>query len=187
MLDARPFIVIFGGSLGARDFNKTIVDWISNIANEKKYQIIMGTGKFHQLDDVMNRFKENGIDVNTLEGIKVSEYIYDMEIVMSAADVVVSRAGASTLAELTALGKPAILVPSPYVTGNHQEYNARAIESGGGAVVILEKDFTMQMLNKTILNMTENPEKLLNMKKASKKMGTIEATEKIYNEVKKIL
>ena len=66
----------------------------------------MGTGKYFQYDDVINRFENNGIDLKKYRSVRVSEYIYDMNIVMSAADLVVCRAGASTLSELTALGKP---------------------------------------------------------------------------------
>ena len=67
-------------------------------------------------------------------GVEVREYIYDMPLVMAAADLVICRAGASTISELTALGTPALMVPSPYVTNNHQEKNARALEEAGGAV-----------------------------------------------------
>lgn len=186
-LDERPFIVIFGGSLGARDFNKTVVDWIAKEGLLGKYQIMMGTGKFHQYDDVIKRFAEHGLDVSTLSGVTVNEYIYNMDVVMSAADLVISRAGASTLAELTALGKAAILVPSPYVTGNHQEHNARAIEKAGGARVILEKDFTPDLLADIVGELTADKASLVRMKKASKASGTAAATETIYNEVKKIL
>lgn len=186
-LDARPFLVIFGGSLGARDFNRTVVDWISRTAQAGRYQIMLGTGKYHQYDDVMARFRENGVTLAQLPNVSVSEYIYDMDVVMSAADLVISRAGASTLCELTALGKPAVLVPSPYVTGNHQEHNARAVERGGGARVILEKDFTPEALNGAVEDLTCDKEVLAAMKKASRRLGHLDATEALYREVKKIM
>lgn len=186
-LDERPFILIFGGSLGARDFNKTVVDWISAIAEKNRYNILMGTGKFHQYDDVMARLKKNGVDLQKSAGITVSEYIYDMDVALAAADLVISRAGASTLSELTAIGRPAILVPSPYVTGNHQEHNARAIESGGGAKVILEKDFTPEALLAAVDQIFSDHIKLAKMQEASHKMGIPDATERIYQEIKAIL
>lgn len=186
-LDERPFIVSFGGSLGARDFNAAIVDWISLAAENKKYKILMGTGKFHQYDAVMNKFKENGFDVDAHSDVTVSEYIYDMDVVMSAADLVVARAGASTLSELTALGKPAILVPSPYVTANHQEHNARELERAGAARVILEKDFTAETLNQAVTELADDKQKLTAMKKASKAMGTTAAAEEIYKEAKRLV
>jgi UDP-N-acetylglucosamine--N-acetylmuramyl-(pentapeptide) pyrophosphoryl-undecaprenol N-acetylglucosamine transferase len=110
-----------------------------------------------------------------------------MNIVMSAADLVVCRAGASTLSELTALGKPSILVPSPYVTANHQEHNARAIEKEGGARVILENEFTAEVLNKNIESLVSSKEKLKNMRRAAKSVGTTAATEEIYREAKRLL
>lgn len=186
-LDERPFILFFGGSLGARDFNAAVVDWILGVADSGKYQIMMGTGKFHQYDAVMDRFKSRGFSPSAHNDIKISEYIYDMDVVMSAADLVVSRAGASTLSELTALGKPSVLVPSPYVTANHQEHNARAIEDEGGAIVILEKDLSGEALDEAISALTGDKKKLTEMKKASKRIGTASATETIYSEVKKLV
>ena len=186
-LDSRPFLVIFGGSLGARDFNKTVANWICDVAETGKYQIMMGTGKNNQYDDVMALFKERGIDPEKIEGITVSEYIYNMDVVMSAADLVISRAGASTLCELTALGKPSILVPSPYVTGNHQEHNARAVEKGGGAKVILEKDFTPDMLNETVTDIVSSSAQISKMAESARKLGKPDAIKTLYKEIKGIM
>ena len=186
-LDQRPFLVFFGGSLGARDFNKTVADWICKVAKEGKYQIMMGTGKLHQYEDVMARFQANGANIQDFPEIEVREYIYDMHRVMRAADVVISRAGASTLCELTALGKPAILVPSPYVTDNHQEHNARAIERGGGAKVITEEEFTPEKLDETIQSITSNQGALAAMKQAAASMGHTDAAEQLYQEIKRLV
>lgn len=186
-LDERPFLVFFGGSLGARDFNAAVADFIMTEAGKNRYQIIMGTGKFHQYDTVIERFKSAGFDLDKHKDISVCEYIYDMDVVMSAADLVISRAGASTLSELTALGKPSILVPSPYVTANHQEHNARAIEDAGGALVILEKDLSAKTLSEAIHGLTDDKQKLISMKKASKSVGTVTATDEIYKEAKRLV
>ena len=185
-LDPRPYIVFFGGSLGARDFNRAVVDWICSVADKKEYQIKMGTGKLSQYGAVLDRFKENGVDPDECSDIDVSEYIYDMDVVMSAADLVVCRAGASTLSELTALGKPSILVPSPYVTANHQEHNARAVEKEGGARVILEKELTAESLGAVIDELAHDKKKLAEMRRCAKGAGTTKATEEIYNEVKRL-
>ena len=186
-LDSRPFIVIFGGSLGARDFNAAVADWICNTADSNKYQILMGTGKLNQFDSVMKRLKNNGFDIEKHKNITVSEYIYEMDVAMNAADLVISRAGASTLAELTAIGKPAILVPSPYVTDNHQEHNARAIEQGGGAKVILENELKSEVIEEEVENIVGNSAKLADMKKASARMGVPNSAEIIYNEIMNLL
>lgn len=186
-LDNRPFIIFFGGSLGAKDFNRTVVDWICAAAPSKKYQVMMGTGKLSQYDTVIERFTENKLDLKAYKDVRVSEYIYDMDVVMSAADLVVCRAGASTLSEITALGKPSILVPSPYVTANHQEHNARAIEKEGGAKVILEKDFTKEALSTAIEELVNDRERLKNMRHAAKSVGTTAASEEIYREAKRLI
>ncbi len=183
-LDERPFLVFFGGSLGARDFNRTVADWISRAAKVGAYQILMGTGKNNQYDEVMARFMEHGVEIGKIPHVKVCEYIYDMDVAMAAADLVISRAGASTLCELTALGKASILVPSPYVTGNHQEHNARAVQRGGGAEVILEKDFTPDRLDETIHRLTEHKEALRTMQRNAGKMGHVDALEVLYQTIK---
>lgn len=186
-LDERPFILIFGGSLGARDFNAHIADWICSIANSGKYQMLMGTGKLNQFDAVKERFSEYGIDIENNPDIKICEYIYDMDIAMNAADLVISRAGASTLAELTAIGKPAILVPSPYVTDNHQEHNARAVESEGGAIVITEGEMNATLIGEKVAKITGEPEKLAAMRKASAKMGVPNAADLICERIEKLI
>lgn len=182
-LDKRPFILIFGGSLGARDFNAHITDWISSIADSGRYQILMGTGKLNQFDAVMERFSQNGIDIEKKSDIKICEYIYDMDIAMNAADLVISRAGASTLAELTAIGKPSILVPSPYVTDNHQEHNARAVESEGGAVVITEGEMSAELIDEAVAKITSDPGRLAAMRRASAQMGVPDAADLICEKI----
>ena len=186
-LNDKPFILIFGGSLGARDFNKAFADWICKVKDEGKYQILMGTGKSNQYESVKARLDENGYIPEKYKDIKVSEYIYDMDIAMNAADLVISRAGASTLAELTAIGKPAILVPSPYVTDNHQEHNARAIESGGGAKVLLEKDLSVETIDKLVRETVESPDLLEKMREGSLKMGVPDSADIIYKEIMSLL
>lgn len=186
-IDEKPFIVIFGGSLGARDFNRAIADWICSAAAGDKYRILMGTGKNNQYDAVMNRFKENGFDIDAHPNVTVSEYIYDMDVAMNAADLVISRAGASTLAELTAIGKPAILVPSPYVTDNHQEHNARAVESGGGAVVIAEAELTAEKIDEAVASIAGDRKRLAAMGEASAKMGVRDSADRICAEIIKLV
>lgn len=186
-LDERPFVLIFGGSLGAKDFDAAAAKWICKVAESGKYQILMGTGKLNQYDDVLKIFEDNGVNIDDYDNINVCEYIYDMDVVMNAADLVISRAGASTLAELTAIGKPAILVPSPYVTDNHQEHNARAVESVGGAKVIIESELTADAIDEAVASITENPTNLAEMGKASSKMGVRNSADIIYREIMKLV
>jgi UDP-N-acetylglucosamine--N-acetylmuramyl-(pentapeptide) pyrophosphoryl-undecaprenol N-acetylglucosamine transferase len=102
---------------------------------------IHATGK-DKLEDFKNAVRSCGVEPDTCPNLDLREYIYDMPKVMAAADLVICRAGASTLAEIIACGIPAILVPSPNVTNNHQEKNARLLEKAGAAKVILESECT---------------------------------------------
>ena len=113
----------------------------------------------------------------------VRDYIYDMPRVMAAADLVLCRAGASTIAELTAMGKPAVLIPSPNVTNNHQERNARVLEDAGGAQVLLEGEFTADSLLGLVSELLHRPERLEAMSKAMKTLAVADSTERIASLV----
>lgn len=106
-----------------------------------------------------------------------------MDVVMAAADVVLCRAGASTISELTALGKPTVMVPSPYVTNNHQEKNARLLEKHGGAVVITEPESTGDGLYKAVEAILSDNEKRTSHGPAMKELGIPDATARIYDTV----
>lgn len=185
-LDERPFILIFGGSLGARDFNAAMAEWIIKESKIGRYRILMGTGK-SGYDSITEKIKSSGLDLSQNTDIEIKDYIYDMDVVMNAADLVISRAGASTLSELTAIGKPAILVPSPYVADNHQEHNARAIERGGGAKVIMESELNTIKIEEAVSEITDNSKVLAAMSEASRKMGVPDSTEIIYKEIMSLI
>jgi UDP-N-acetylglucosamine--N-acetylmuramyl-(pentapeptide) pyrophosphoryl-undecaprenol N-acetylglucosamine transferase len=110
-----------------------------------------------------------------------------MQDALAAADLVVSRAGAATLAELTALGKPSILVPYPYAAENHQEYNARALEKAGAAVVVLDRDLNGGALIKNVIQIMKDQDKLAGMAAASEKLGRPNAVQDIVGAVSELL
>jgi len=110
-----------------------------------------------------------------------------MEEIFFAADIVVGRAGAITISEITALGKAAVLIPSPYVAHNHQEYNARYLEKNGAAKVVLENEVSGKRIHDEIDSILENKETLAKMQSDSKKIGIIDACETIYTSIKKII
>ena len=182
----KPVILVFGGSLGATYFNQCIVHWISEVAKEKKYTILMSTGRNNQYDTVMEHFHEHGIETEDYKEISVSEYIYDMDKALNACDLIIARSG-SSVSEMTALGKPAILIPSPNVAGNHQEHNARAVEKSGGAVVITEDVLTGELLTKTVDEILSDKEKLETMKKGALSLGITDATEKMRKLIMEII
>lgn len=186
-LDDRPFLVFFGGSLGARDFNRTVADWIAQNGAAGRYQILMATGKRNHYEEVMQHLEEMGVALRQMPHVKICEYIYNMDVVMAAANLLICRAGASTLCELTALGKASVLVPSPYVTGNHQEHNARAVERGGGAVVLTEDEFTPHRLDETVRRLVTHEDVLKTMERHAAQMGHLDALDVLYHQIKDLI
>lgn len=172
-LDSRPFIVSLGGSLGARALNRAAAEFI-NHADTDKLQFLAGCGKRYY-DETISMTDSRKLS----EHVRFVPYIYNMEEVMPAADLVIARAGALTISELTALGRPAILIPSPNVAHNHQVMNAKSLEAGGAAVVILEDELTPERLQKEIDSLIFNREKRENMSKNSLKMGITDGTKRI--------
>lgn len=178
--DQKPLIVAFGGSLGAARLNESMVGYIKNMA-EGKCNILFATGE--REFDTVSRALEG---VNK-KGVNVVKYIYNMNEAMQAADLLVCRAGAITVSELNALGKPSVLIPSPNVTDNHQFYNAKALADKNAAVMIEEKDLDHKIFCNTVNSLLENRARLDEMSICSKKMGIRNSNELIYNEIKKII
>ena len=130
--------------------------------------------------------KEKGVDYEKCASIDMREYIYDMPTVMAAADVVIGRAGSATCNEIAATGTPCILIPSPNVTGNHQEKNARVLEAAGGAVVILEKDCTPEVLYAEVQGLLVDEERREQMSKALRGLVKIDSAERICDIVEEL-
>ena len=183
MDDGRPLIVSFWGSLGAREMNRQMAEFLALEARSGiPFHHVHGAGKVGCIH-MAEYLKDAGIDLDRAPGLEVREYIQDMGVMMRAADLVICRAGASTISELTALGVPAIIVPSPNVTHNHQESNARVLANGGGAEMILEKDSSGRILYDTARRILEDPDRRKRMSSAMSSLGTIDASEKIYAAV----
>lgn len=178
----KPLVVSVWGSLGATHMNEIMAELIERAVNKPIFSLIHSAGK-RGYAGMMQKLDKDGCKDLAQQGFEVREYIYDMPRVMAAADLVICRAGASTLSELTLLGKPAILVPSPNVTNNHQEKNARVLEAAGGARVLLEGQFTQDNLLGEISDMLSDPEKLLEMSGQMKKLGVPDATDKIADVI----
>ena len=138
------------GSLGARKMNETVAEMLClEKADDFPFRHIHATGKFGW-EWMPEKIRESGIFVENCPRLDLREYIYNMPTVMAAADLIISRAGASSCNEIAASGTPAILIPSPNVTDNHQEKNARVLADRGGAELLLEKDCTAQSLYGTV-------------------------------------
>ena len=173
----EKLVVSVWGSLGSGHMNGIMESFAPIAAEKGGFRLIHSAGKggFEKLKKVL----DETCPQRESRGVDVRPYIYDMPRVMAAADLIMCRSGASTLAELCALGKPALLVPSPNVTNNHQEKNARVLENLGGAAVYLEGEFTAQSLYDDICAMLANYEKLEKMGKAMAGAGMKEATDNI--------
>ena len=130
--------------------------------------------------------KEKGVDYENCASIDMREYIFDMPTVMAAADVVIGRAGSATCNEIATTGTPCILIPSPNVTGNHQEKNARVLEAAGGAVVILEKDCTPEVLYAEVQGLLVDEERREQMSKALRGLVKIDSAEHICDIVEEL-
>ena len=183
MDDGRPLIVSFWGSLGAREMNRQMAEFLALEARSGiPFHHVHGAGKVGCIH-MAEYLKDADIDLDRAPGLEVREYIQDMGVMMRAADLVICRAGASTISELTALGVPAIIVPSPNVTHNHQESNARVLANSGGAEMILEKDSSGRLLYDTARRILEDPDRRKRMSSAMSSLGTIDASEKIYAAV----
>ena len=130
--------------------------------------------------------KEKGVDYENCASIDMREYIFDMPTVMAAADVVIGRAGSATCNEIATTGTPCILIPSPNVTGNHQEKNARVLEAAGGAIVILEKDCTPEVLYAEVQGLLVDEERREQMSKALRGLVKIDSAERICDIVEEL-
>jgi len=169
-------VVSVWGSLGAGHMNKIVCEMIPKMS-DCNFTMIHSTGNSYY-DGVMKTLGETAPGYNK-DKIQVRQYIYDMPRVMTAADVVMCRAGASTLAELTYMGKPVIIVPSPNVTNNHQEKNARVLERAGGAKVLPEGEFTADSLLNELNSLLNDTDRLEKMSAAMSSLAVSDATDEI--------
>ncbi|CAM3750413.1 undecaprenyldiphospho-muramoylpentapeptide beta-N-acetylglucosaminyltransferase [Mesobacillus thioparans] len=169
-----PTVLIFGGSRGARPINEAVVKSLTELSS-KPYQVLYVTGDVH-FEEVQKEVEL----VGNPENVIIKPFIHNMPEVLAGVDLTVARAGATTLAELTSLGIPSVLIPSPYVTDNHQEKNARALSENGAARLLLEKDLTGPKLVESIDQILGQELKLADMKKAAKKLGIPDAAQRLY-------
>jgi len=180
-LKEDAFVVLaFGGSQGAGRINKAMISVIRAMNGRSDVSIVLGAGSYYY-DGILESFREEGFE--PADNIRIIEYIDDMASYLAAADLVISRSGALTVAETTVSGRPAIFIPSPMVTGNHQYYNALAVAEAGGAIIIEEKDLEDAKLIAEIERLREDPETLARMAAASRACEPDRATEIICDRI----
>jgi UDP-N-acetylglucosamine--N-acetylmuramyl-(pentapeptide) pyrophosphoryl-undecaprenol N-acetylglucosamine transferase len=163
------------GSLGAEHMNKVMGEMMEKLDGSQGFRIIHAAGSLY-FPRLTEKLKNKDLKSCSLE---VREYIHDMPRLMAAADLILCRAGASTISELSYMGKPVVMVPSPNVTENHQEKNARVLEHAGGAVVLLEGEFNADSLLYEVQSLLKDDEKLAGMGSAMRTLAVPDACERI--------
>lgn len=177
------FIVLsFGGSLGAEKINEVAFDLMETVNGQEKVMLIFGTGKWYY-EATLEKAAQRGIQIQN--NILVKDYLDPMDQYLAACDVVISRAGALSVAETTVCGKAAILIPSPNVTGNHQYYNAKSVADRGGAVLLEEKDLTSEKIIEEVLKLRSHPKLLAEMSRASRGCAPDAALDLIYDTIRR--
>ncbi len=175
--DERPVVLVFGGSLGAEHINDALLAMLK--AGGLGFNLIAATGEKHYEGFVAALGEAPS-------GVKILPYIHNMNEIFALADLVVCRAGAITVSELGALGKASVLIPSPYVAHNHQEYNARYLEKNGAARVLLESELSGESLRAAIKSAVGDPAALKKMRECSAKIGIRDACSSIWAQLVKI-
>ncbi len=179
--DNQKLILSMGGSLGATAINNAMLDIIADNCDDESLYFLHATGQYGLW--FADELKEKGIDHENRNNIEIREYISDMHRCMAAADVVIGRAGASSLSEIQAMGKASILIPSPNVTENHQYHNAMALVNKNAALIIEEKGFTKEKMQELFRSLTDDDEKRKAIEKAAKAMSAPEAKSRIADEI----
>lgn len=174
-----PLVVSVWGSLGSGHINGVMPEFLKLAAGERAFRLIHSAGQrgYPALAEAV-RAACGSIDLEA-RGVEFRPYIYDMPRVMAAADLVMCRSGASTLSELSALGVPALLVPSPNVTNHHQEKNARLMENAGAAAVLLEGEFDAESLYRAVRDLSRNSSRLRAMAERMRSAGVPDAAGRI--------
>ena len=150
------------------------------------HKIILSAGE-KQYNNVIEQCKENKIDISKNTDVKIFPYIYDMGEVEKISDILVCRSGAMTITEISAIGKPAIFIPLPNVSNNHQTYNAKVLENINAAKIIENGELTGEKLDNMINSMIYDKDKLKIMGENAKKIAITDTEDRIYKEIKETL
>ncbi len=182
-LDERPLVVSAFGSQGAKAMNEVTAQ-LFKLEQEAgfPFQHIHAVGSFGW-GWMPEYVRSQGVELEKTPSIRMEKYIYNMPTVMAAADLIISRAGASSCSEIAACGTPCILIPSPNVTDNHQEKNARALERQDAAMVLLEKDCTAQRLYQEVTGFLKDEQRRSAMRKALNAVSVPDSAERLCGEI----
>ena len=182
-LGDEPLLISAWGSLGAREMNKRMADFLAfEVRDGCPWRHVHATGTYgwRWMPDLV---KEKGVDLAAHPELDMREYIHNMPDLMAAADLILTRAGASSLNEIEAAGTPCIIIPSPNVTDNHQEKNARVLERNGASRVLLEPGLTAEALYEAAKDLMKDAEARRKMRENLQKMAVVDSAERIYNTI----
>jgi UDP-N-acetylglucosamine--N-acetylmuramyl-(pentapeptide) pyrophosphoryl-undecaprenol N-acetylglucosamine transferase len=179
--EGKRIVLIVGGSRGARAINEATLELLKKVDAYEDTHFVYVTGEIHH-DAITAALSGQQLPQN----VSLVPYVHNMPDLLAATCVIVNRAGASFLAEITALGVPAILIPSPYVTNNHQEKNARGLERAGAAMVILERDLSGDTLHRALASLLNDQTRWQQMRESSLKLGKPDAATAIYQVLAQI-
>lgn len=185
-LDDRMVILSYGGSLGADALNKIGADLIAWHGKAGEIQHIHGFGR-NGKEKFPALLSERGVKLDSMPQVRVTEFIDNMDACMAAADLLICRSGAITVSELQAAGKPAILVPSPNVTENHQFHNAMALVNKNAALLLEEKDYSKEKLISMVEELHDNPRRLQELSENASSMAILDTTKRIYDGLMTLL
>ena len=173
----KKLVLIVMGSLGSKTINEKMVEYVYGFRS-KSYEVLFVTGENYYEKLKTRRFPDN---------VKVVPFIKDLPSIMKCTDLMVSRAGASTMSEIMALGIPTIFIPSPYVTNNHQYKNAKDLVDKDAALMIEEQDLTKVGFIKIVDDTLENEKKYNELKENVSKLGIKDSSTRIYNVLKEMI
>ena len=173
----KPLVVVVCGSLGSETVNKAMQGYLKT-SEGKDYQVVYITGKSLYEDFTKEKYPSN---------VLVVPYLDNLSGLLKSTDVLVARAGASTIAEVLSLKVPTIFIPSPYVANNHQYYNALSLKEEGLAVMLEEKDLSTENITKNVNELIYNKEKQIKIKNNLSKISTLDSTKIIYDAIKELI
>ena len=175
--DDKPLVVVDCGSLGSETVNNAMKGYLKTLEN-KDYQVVYITGK---------NLYEEFVKIKYPKNVKVLPYLDNLTGLLKETDVLVARAGASTIAEVLSLKVPTIFIPSPYVANNHQYYNAVSLKNDNLALMLEEKDLSIPNITKNIEDLLYNKDKQIKIKNNLNKVSTLDSTKIIYDAIKELI
>ena len=178
-INYKKTILVVGGSLGARTINQSIIAQLEQLS-KADVQVIWQTGRYYYSDASKHLKAYRGMPV------WCSDFITRMDYAYSAADLVISRAGASSISELCLLGKPVVLVPSPNVAEDHQTKNARALADKGAALLIPDSEAVARVMDE-VVGLLKDPARLSELSRNIEALAIPDSAERIVNEIERQL